>query len=53
LGIERGDPPAQFTFTALQAAATALTCAEPAPYRSAAACSVALRAPTYFVLEVM
>ena len=35
----------QFTFTALQAAATALYSALPAPYRSFAAFSVAVRAP--------
>ena len=35
----------QFTETALQAAATALYCVEPAPYRSLAAFSDAVRAP--------
>ncbi len=46
-----GQPPsgawrtAQFTFTALQAAATAMYSALPAPYRSFAAFRVAVRAP--------
>lgn len=47
--VRRGQP----TLTALHAAATALCCAEPAPYRSRAALSVAVRAWAYVVPEVM
>ena len=49
-GPSPGDPDlrggrGQATLTALQAAATALYCVLPAPYRSRAAFSVAVRAP--------
>ncbi len=44
---------AQLTFTALQAAATALCWTDPAPYRSAAALSVAVRAWAKVVPLVM
>ena len=43
----------QFTDTADQAAPTARYSALPAPYRSFAALSVAVRAPAYFVDDVM